>query len=59
MEYKRASLKRSTQVNLRKSCIGCLNIEGEYKKVTEMMDISAWLNDFLHTLTLNFGDRID
>ena len=23
-----------------------------------MMDISAWLNDFLHTLTLNFGDRV-
>ena len=23
-----------------------------------MMDISAWLNDFLHTLTLNFGERV-
>ena len=22
------------------------------------MDISAWLNDFLHTLTLNFGERV-
>ena len=42
---------------MRKSCIGCLNIEDKYK-VTEMMDISAWLNDFLHTLTLNFGERV-
>lgn len=26
--------------------------------MTEVMDISAWLNDFLHTLTLNFGERV-
>ena len=46
------------QGNLRKSCIGCLNIGVEYKEVTEMMDISTWMNDFLQTLTLNFGERV-
>ncbi len=34
-----------------------MKLEG-YKEVIKVIDISTWINDFLHTLTLNFGERV-
>ena len=29
-----------------------------YKEVIEVIDISTWMNEFLYTLTVNFGERV-